>query len=484
MNKYSLLRLYILYGISSYILIASIHISRHMQCQSEKKGMVGVMGRGLIMALRWWRILLRGGWGILVAVLWDLGANEAFADVAQCPPSLGFDCSLSAFGTVGYAVSDNRSSFLRDIDSSGSLRADTMAGSQLDIRFNPEWSLTLQGVVKQSQDKDTGWTPSLSWAFLSYRPANDWLIRVGKLRPPELVHSQNMEVGFTFDQARLPEEVYYVVSTSYDIIGGAVSKNWTMPDDAEVTLEGHVGMQQGIFYHHYDRASGTNKYNESDSRAIGLTLSRQTAGLLMRAEVQTGSASRRDGDGLYYGDYQAQTLPGPGGGVLYTPADPKHSIRFYHATLGLDWVFHDWRVTSELVYRTVLSSRTSGDLFGGHLSVARKIGDWTPYITVARARSGDATLKLFRDTGNTPVPAAAGAPPLNLPATYHQSLADGVELIDQTSLMIGTSYLVSPNTKLKAEWMHTEVGVGSVLFNGIKPNSGVNIFTVSLSKMF
>ena len=40
-------------------------------------------------------------------------------------------------------------------------------------------------------------------------------------------------------------------------------------------------------------------------------------------------------------------------------------------------------------------------------------------------------------------------------------IADSVPFYDQHSLAIGTSYALTPNSKLKAEWLRTWVGEGS-----------------------
>ena len=53
---------------------------------------------------------------------------------------------------------------------------------------------------------DNRYEGSVSWAFLSYRPTNDWLIRAGKQRTPLYLYSETVDVGVTYDFARLPTE--------------------------------------------------------------------------------------------------------------------------------------------------------------------------------------------------------------------------------------------------------------------------------------
>ncbi|MEI7610947.1 MAG: hypothetical protein WCJ64_26480, partial [Rhodospirillaceae bacterium] len=425
-----------------------------------------------------------GKWAVALAALIGTSSGPVAADTAVCPPSLEIECSLSAFATLAYAVSDNKTRYLHSIDSSGSMRADSLAGSQLDVHFNPKWGMTFQGVIKPPLDKDTGWEPVLSWAFLSYRPSNEWLIRVGKLRPPLFIYSQNMEVGITYDQVRPPPE-FYSISSMYDLIGGSVGKTWALDDGSEVTLEGYVGGREQPG-RHYDSGAGSASYGKNDVRSAGLVLSRSTEGLLLRAGFHAGRIWRLDGNGLYYQTYQPVALPFPSplGGTLYRPDGPLTKADFYIYTVGVDWSFDDWQLTSEFALKSLPEIKIVGPSYGGYVTLARKIKDWTPYITLAGIRTGDDQLELFQNLNNTPVPLLVRGAPTNLPASYHQTLAGEVQVYDQWSLTLGSAYRLSSTTKLKAEWMHTEVGVGSVLFDGLKANSRVNIFTVSISKTF
>ena len=75
--------------------------------------------------------------------------------------------------------------------------------------------------------RDDGAEAKIRWAFISFRPDNDWLFRVGRVRPPFGIHFQNAEVGVTYDQVRLPQEVYSFRPV-YDFDGGAVTKTWSL----------------------------------------------------------------------------------------------------------------------------------------------------------------------------------------------------------------------------------------------------------------
>jgi hypothetical protein len=118
------------------------------------------------------------------------------------------DFAVTGFGTLGYAVSDQDFRYLRYIDNGGTFKADSLLGVQVETRFSPAWGGTIQGVASAPRAHDNGYEAKLRWAFLSYRPTNEWLLRVGRLRPPVLIRTQNAEVGVTYDEARLPVEEY------------------------------------------------------------------------------------------------------------------------------------------------------------------------------------------------------------------------------------------------------------------------------------
>jgi hypothetical protein len=97
-------------------------------------------------------------------------------------------------------------------------------GGQLDARLTPRLSATLQARLAPSTDSDSGWDPTLSWAFISWRPADDFMLRAGKLRMPYMLDTENHDVGVTYPYARLPTEVYATAPTS-DIYGLMLARN-------------------------------------------------------------------------------------------------------------------------------------------------------------------------------------------------------------------------------------------------------------------
>ena len=131
----------------------------------------------------------------------------------------------SGFGTVGYARSDQPYTYQRFIDDNGTFWRDTVAGLQVDAKFADKFGATVQFKLAPASNNDNEYKGTVSWAFLSWRPTNDWLFRAGKQRIPLYLYSETVDVGVTYDFARLPTEMYSIISSN-DFIGLSFSKTW------------------------------------------------------------------------------------------------------------------------------------------------------------------------------------------------------------------------------------------------------------------
>ena len=151
----------------------------------------------------------------------------ALALLCSVGPSFALDSSISGFGTLGYARSDQSFGYQRFITARGTIKRDSVFGLQVDSKITSEFSLTAQAKVGPSTSKETGYAANISWVFLSYRPSNDLLLRAGKFRVPFYLHSETTDVGTTFDFARLPSEVYSQSPTT-DFKGLQASKSWDL----------------------------------------------------------------------------------------------------------------------------------------------------------------------------------------------------------------------------------------------------------------
>ena len=404
------------------------------------------------------------------------------------------EVALTGFATLGYARSDRDFRYLRYIDDGGTFRADSLLGAQAEARFNSKWGATVQAVASAPRRHDEGYEAEIRWAFVSYRPNNDWLFRVGRVRPPVLINTQNSEVGVTYDQVRLPVEVYSL-SPVYDIDGATVTRTWGLRD-SEFSVDGYWGKSDIAFRLPFQRdpAARTSpqfvsffpsgQYLPEKITFKGAVLSYGSNGLLLRAGAHR--ADLKPGlDAPFVDTFQPAAFPAPApfGGTLYQPVTID-KIKITALTLGVDWRLADWRITAEYGQRDIKGTSIGVASKSAYATVARNVGKWTPYATYARLLSDPQTRRLYTEVNGTPVPLGAQGPPLLLPPNYHQILADFITVYDQYSSMLGASYSFSATSKLKFEWMRTKIGLRSALVDSAAQNTEFNVLSVSYSVVF
>lgn len=431
----------------------------------------------------------------VLAVVFCLGAMPAAA-VDITLPGTGLPLSLSGFGTAGFALSDQSYSYQRFVTNKGTLKRDSILGLQMDAKLNDEFAITMQGKVAPSLSSDEDLAASVSWAFLSWRPTNDWMIRAGRLRVPLYLASENMDVGTTFDFARLPTEVYTTAQT-VDGDGLFVSKTWNA-DANELTLVGYLATAR-MNYRFYRRddvpslslASGSY-FVPVKMNAYGMALTLQRGDNTFRVSAHDTYTKITDDQtmpvtfpyvslspGLGY--YQTSNLlPGPG-------VSQENDIHTVVYTLGADMeVGEGFRIIGEYVFRNVRNVASGPDSMAGYLALLKPVGKWTPYISAARIQSTSRTRDLYNNVNNNRVPNYdATAARIN---ASQRAGADGVMAYDQTTLALGTSYRVTPTSKIKAEWARTQTGDMSFFIDA--PSGGesgkkvLNVFSLSYNVVF
>lgn len=417
----------------------------------------------------------------------------AAALVLAAAPAPALDLQWSGYGTLGYAKSNRPYAWQRSITEDGSFERDTVLGAQADLRFNAEWSATVQARLAQDIKRDGVWTPTVALAFLAWRPDNDWLLRAGKFRAPLLLFSETQDIGTAYDMARLPNDAYALSPTS-DFTGLYGTRTWQL-GQRELSAEAYSGTTNTSYRYWLQdglpplQPAGAF-YADVKARALGLVLTLRDPGLTVRLGAHHVRVWVTDGSpmpvtyprvelGNGLGYWQVSSLlPGPG-------LELAERTRVDVVTGGIDWnVDRHWRVVAE-----VASFHQKDTEFGvgtktGYLNVSRRIGDFTPYVTVSRALSSSNQRRWSQQLRNSDLPAAVpGAALIN--AAQHMA-ADTIISYDHRSLGIGASYALAPNAKLKAEWMRTHIGdfTGSASLTSGMPypsHSRIDVLSLSLS---
>lgn len=398
--------------------------------------------------------------------------------------ALATDYSFSGFGTIGYAQSNQSYNYQRYIDQSGTFMRDTVLGAQLDARFNPEWGATVQAKYASAIDRDGGFKPVISWAFLSYRPDNDLLIRVGKLRVPFYLNSENMDVGVTYAAARLPSELYSQ-SPTMDFTGASFVKNWIVGDN-ELYLDGYWG-NTDMPWRHYSRDTATPSWSPLKNKAKGLLLTFHQDENVYRAGLHTADIWNAEGNGLTVNLVSNPPPPIPGmTGSYYTPSGTTSRITAPTFNFGADvGLGHGFRTMAEYVRRKVNGIDIGPDTESYYLSLLKAVDRWTPYVTYAKIESKN--LAIYQAVNGARV---QGGPPgvaAGINATQREA-ADMMTMYDQYSWAFGTSYAIDNKSRIKAEWLVVHTGVVSSFVDapvgGESGNQRINVFSLSYNFVF
>jgi opacity protein-like surface antigen len=405
------------------------------------------------------------------------------------PLTWAVDWSASGFGTLGYAISDQPYHYQRFINEQGTFKRDTILGGQLDVALNNEWSATVQATVAPSLQNDQGWDLTASWAFLSWRPGNDWLVRAGKQRIPMFLNAENRDVGQTYDLVRLPTEMY-AMSPTNDFTGLYVSHSW-QPELGELTLD-VLGGSADITVRSYARGVGAS-FMDVRTGISGALLTLRMDESTWRLGVYHAETSRRDGQdmvtsfpyvnlGYGMGYYQVSSqLTGPGVGTSRNIANDV-------ITVGADLALApNWRLLAEAARNIQKKTSLGANTAGGYVAVLHQMDRLTPYVSFAHLRTLGSTMKIANQLQATSVPSVV--PYADQINASQQAAADSIPVYDQSSLAVGASYALTPNSKLKAEWMNTRIGQRSSMLDAPEGSATVshqriNVLSLNYSFVF
>jgi hypothetical protein len=412
------------------------------------------------------------------------------------PQAQAFEATWSGFATLGYARSNSPYTHQRFINEDGTFKRDTLVAGQVDLRLSSQWSATAQAKIAPSGTSDSRFAAQAAWAFLAWRPDNDWLVRAGKMRLPLYLHSESLEVGVATDMVRLPHEVYSIAPTN-DVKGLFVTRSFAIGEQ-DISLDaytGHTDVDARLWTRDgVPPAVQPGAYFKGVTVDVsGLLVTGRDPSLNWRLALHTTRTRSSDGSNLPRRFVRVDVGPGIG---YWKVADPQPGptiettqvIRNQAFTGGADWqIDPTWRVSGEFVRMHQRDTEVGSDSKAAYVAVFKRIGAFTPYVSVARKRSSDGILEWHRRLTQDQLPAfIPGAAQNN---AVQRVAGETLYAFDQRSLALGTSYTLSPAAKIKAEWMRTQVGVASADFNAPPgqpdpQNLRVNTLTVNVSVAF
>lgn len=376
-------------------------------------------------------------------------------------PAAAQELGWSAFGTVGWSQSDRAFRYQRFVDDDGTAERDTRLGLQGDVRFGPQWSATVQLKLEPSDRREDGWHAKAAWAFVGWRPADDWLLRAGRLRVPLYLHSESMDVGVTHDMAQLPPAMYSIAPTT-DFDGLAGARTWALAEH-DLSLDAYHGKARTFARFWYrDGVPGVLPagalYRGIEVRSSGVVLTLRGADGLWRAGVHRTRTRPTDGTqplvrpvwvdtGLGFGFWQ---VAGPG-------VETVSAVRNTVYTLGAEQpLAAGFRVMAEYARNRQYDTELGSDTAGGYAALLYPAGRFTPYVAAGRIRASQGLLDWYDRLTQTQVPAfVPNADQINGAA---RTAAESTYAIDQRTVALGSSYAIDAHQKVKLQWQRTRIG--------------------------
>lgn len=410
---------------------------------------------------------------------------------AASGPAQGAALACSGYGTVGVAVSDRDFAY-QGIDRQGTLRRDSLLAAQCDAQFTPRWSATVQMRLAPSVRHDSRWDLRPNWAFVAWRPDNQWLLRVGRLRGPLYLYSEAIDIGQASDMARLPAEVYSLSQTT-DLDGAALSTTWPL-GPGDLAAEAYHGQADQVERRWYrDGLPGAvppgARFDTFRIRISGIALTLRQPRQLVRLGLHQAQVRGRSPFPVRYpsatwvnGQAYHQTddaVPGPG-----VPTVPDAGLLI--VSLGAEQQFGDgWRLSAEYTRSSQQRTELGPASHGGFVALSRRIGRATPYLSAGRLRSAAITRSWYRRLTDSPLQDGSDAAAL-VNATQRIA-AEALRLADQDTVALGVAFTLHDNARLKAEWAHTRIGIASRLVDtppGRETPSHTSLGVLSLNLSF
>ena len=409
--------------------------------------------------------------------------------------SAAINYTFSAFGTVGYAISDQPYSYMQYIDNEGTFSRDSLLAGQLDIQFSPKLTVTMQAKLAADRSQENGIAPDLTWAFLSYRPNNEWVINLGMLPIPGYLNSVNRDVGVTYDYVRLPAE-FDSKSPVYNVLGASISNTYAFTN-SELIIDAYAGRAKHKWRYYIGDDLGNTyssgaTYNKVTMDLIGTSITYKTTENTYLAGVHMATI-KNDGTSQWLKNVGYKALAPDIGFYNNDPNDGAVAVSSYDMfifNLGADiHLGNDFRLASEIILRKNNDLDIGLNTLSGYVSLRKKINKWTPYLFYSQIKTENNTLNTYNKIDNNKVPSGifSDLETQQINTSQH-ILADFYQGYDQFSIALGTSYQFTPLSALKAEVMLVQVNDSSNLFDISSKYQSSNyhatIFTVSYSFAF
>lgn len=113
------------------------------------------------------------------------------------------------------------------------LDKESLVGGQLNAKLTNSVSATAQLVARPQNNHSADYMPTLDWAYVSWKPAEDFTLQLGRKRIPLYYYSDYLYIGYAYPWVRPAPDVYGWPIFSYDGVTGLYThalgnSDWTL----------------------------------------------------------------------------------------------------------------------------------------------------------------------------------------------------------------------------------------------------------------
>ena len=343
---------------------------------------------------------------------------------------------FSGFARLVGGYLDDGDANYQGYDNAISFGQHSLFALQTDVQLTETHSFTTQLLAHTSAARKSG----VEWAYLTWRPSRSWRFKAGRLRTPFYLHSDTLDVGFSYPWIIPPQAVYTPYSPS-GITGLSAAYQFNIRE---------WGIETTAYWGRFEGAvSVLHKFpvDVKVDNLRGLILAVNRGNLRLRAsyhrailDIKAPALARFAGQ-----------LRGLGFRKSADSLDTKTDIDFVQAGVSYDTLDYflkaEWTRFSHPSRSFGIPSYDSYYLSGGYTFYPFNL-PITPHVTFANISVDDAPPPVNEIPANDPLLAELRSGYL---AAFQDDLIGNDSL---QSLSVGLRWDVNPAVALKAEWVH------------------------------
>ena len=311
---------------------------------------------------------------------------------------------------------------------------------QTDVELTETLSFTTQLLAHASATRDSG----VEWAYLSWRPSSNWNFKAGKMRTPFYLHSNTLDVGYTYPWIMPPQQVY----TPYlfpDFTGLSAAYQFSI-GDFDIETEAYWGNFEGAV-----TFQDEDPVNVKVDNIRGLILDMYRGNLRLRASYQRAAVDMK----LPALDRVAGLFRRLGFRKSADSLNTTGDVSFMQAGISYETLDYFLKAEWTRMSADVSTMFTIQPYDGYYLSGGYTFYPFNLPITAHATFANFTTTGIPRPVNE--IPTGPFLPPLvNALQSYYTRIFDSRPEIsdDLDSLNIGLRWDVNPSVALKAEWVH------------------------------